>query len=1699
MLDRTQPTDHIRDRAIRLFTYLRELTQLRSKVIRTLKDYENVLWLSDIPREQGCFTQVWGVSQEGQEDIWVEIKKPKLPSFPSAPKELQPWVREAHLADSSKEEPELLSRILAPDQQEDAEPRFIALNDNLHLIELWGNYLEQKWKPWANEHRRLKTIQNVYTILFTIYQNQKSLGEEFELAIGFGLLSWLTPNGQRVYRHLVTGQAAISFDSDRGILTVSAPADGPKPQLEQDMLEASERPIPDILNKLEQEVKAIGDDIWNIPSMEAVLRSWVQSLSSDGVYSEEIVASTDFKTIPIVSYSPALILRKRTERGFIRLYQEIIEQLKSGEDIPAGVIRTVEIIDDTRLGNDEPCEGSSKAVDYNEVFFPLPANDEQRRIIETINARQGVMVQGPPGTGKSHTIVNLVCHLLATGKRVLVTSQTPRALKVLKEKILKEESTKEIAPLCVNLLGNDISALKDLEDSVHGITDRHHNWDPGNNARRIKELSEELDELRQRLAESNRRLREIRESETYEHILCDGAYRGTASQIAQQVSRLRDVHGWLQIRISLDEDPPLADQEALELLSLFRKLTPDLVNEIKKPVVRLEELPTPEEFVRLCDVERQAKDKHRPFVDLLQTETGRKLKAASTAQRARLRDALDKLSTTRASILNRSQPFIVKAVDDVLSCRDRNWQELHKRSSELLQGLLEKAHAAEDRKLKLPQEHAREVVLADAKSLLDHLQKGGGFGIPGFRPKPVKSARYLIKETRVDGRPCDNVDSLKALVATLEVCECLDKLWVYWKPAVDRVTGSRPAQVCELEYLNEALEAVLHLRGLVEDAEVACNAIDGLAPPAWHIIDEIELYRRILEGILCEHNLEEVRAIFAKADRAFRTALTYPETHPVVSEGHQALSERDERAFGVFYAKISSLGEGTRLLLRWRELATRLHRSAPSIADRLASEYNEKFWDDALSRFTDSWVWARVDTWVKEYIFGVSETQLSQEVKDIQNRINVTLGRLSATLAWGHCFDRLTEKERQHLIAWKQAMRRIGKGTGKHAEKHRREAREHLEGCRGAIPAWIMPLYRVAESLKPAPNIYDVVIIDEASQAGPEALFLQYIAKKIVVVGDDMQISPDSIGVPREDVDRLRDRYLKDLPLSHVGALGVEETSFFHLAEVLFGGRIILREHFRCMPEIIQFSNDLCYRSTPLIPLRQYPPNRLSPIVIAHHVSGGYREGSSQAPRNSPEAQAIVDEIVKCCRESAYKNKTIGVISLLGEYQAHSIRQKLIEAIGPEEMERRNLICGDAYAFQGDERDIIFLSLVAAPDETGMRALADQKSMRRFNVAASRARDQMWLFHTPTINDFRNKECLRYKLLNYCSEPKRQPFVDGINLEQLKSDSRSVRRTNDNQPVPFGSWFEVDVFSRIIDKGYRVIPQFEVAGYFIDLVVEGMRGRLAIECDGDEWHGPDRYDADMMRQRTLERCGWTFWRIRGSEYYHAPDQAIASLWELLDRLHIAPGGQDIEQEQDQANESPRTESETYKAEEMQEEEQHSDNDAQHEKAADITRSEMLMAILAILPPQGKMSRDEAIRAAAKFLRDRGRLEFQRIREDGDVWIQFKSAINSGVRRSLLEGDVKTIWRRAQQTKLDIVEEDEENETKKEVIVPKANDRSSSRSTEFKIGERVTHPFFGAGTVLGVEGSRESAKVIVKFDNHGIKKLVVEIARFKKNE
>ncbi len=173
--------------------------------------------------------------------------------------------------------------------------------------------------------------------------------------------------------------------------------------------------------------------------------------------------------------------------------------------------------------------------------------------------------------------------------------------------------------------------------------------------------------------------------------------------------------------------------------------------------------------------------------------------------------------------------------------------------------------------------------------------------------------------------------------------------------------------------------------------------------------------------------------------------------------------------------------------------------------------------------------------------------------------------------------------------------------------------------------------------------------------------------------------------------------------------------SVYDLAMQAFGGTICLREHFRCVPEIIQFSNHLSYDGR-IRPLRDGSLVRVRPAVISHRVPGVANDNGV----NEEEAHAIVALIEAAIERPEYEEKTFGVISMVGDEQARFIEQLLRQRITPIEYESRRIVCGNAAQFQGDERDVMILSVVDSPRIGGpLRLREEPRFKKRFNVAAS--------------------------------------------------------------------------------------------------------------------------------------------------------------------------------------------------------------------------------------------------------------------------------------------------------------------------------------------------------------------------------------------
>lgn len=1476
----TTDTAESEPKALRLARYLREFVSLRSTTVHDVGKYEAVLWFGDMPQEADCRSPAWRDDFEPG-DPWLEVRKQQFPRPPTSPEIIVPWIDQEALKRATSEMPELRSTRLVPDLDaaigDGESPPMVEdrLDDHPEVARAYDRY-RPGWETWSEEHRRRERIQVVYAELFRMHTQVRKQGEIIELILGLGLLNWRHPKSVPILRHIVTARVDLHFDAATGIIRLECAADGAQLKIEDDMLEAELRPDRSHYASVGEQLKAIDDDIWDRPRMSAALRSWAGALHADSEWSSDLKSAIGSANKPTVSLAPALILRKRNQVGMVRIYDALINRLRNNAvEVPPGWSSLLQD-DDDQDGSESPVEPDVRTVlpnlDLQEIYFPLPANREQRQIVHAINRRRGVLVQGPPGTGKSHTIANLMCHLLATGKRVLITAETGRALQVLKDKL-----PKEIQPLCVSLLGQGGDAFAELNAAVQGITSRFASWTPGAYDSRIAEIDGELDVIRRSLAKIDTELRSLREAETLSHSLMGGAYQGTASAIAERVAAERERFGWLRLPRRVSDDLPIREGELRSWLRIRRSYDDDATATCKLRIVDSDKLATPANFGLAVTTEREAKEafdrltalrNHPAYVGIMALEAG---------GRAELAQALRKIKDTRRRLDRYGYIWLANALAAALGGRQAFWRALLDRSRNLIEQIDRLIDQKGSSSVSIPAGKDARVIRADAAAMIDHMRAGGKWTAWGvLTPKAVKERTYLRDQVTVDGRPADTEERLQVVCGHLDLTFAIDDLNQFWAdhgglPESSQLEMRLAAIKEHVSILDETLN---HAEACLVQGHDMTAARPTIPEPDW-LSGQASEWLEVVDAAAIE---ERHRYATEQATASLRNLVAIRDlhdVHAVIGSLISAIELRDVMAYSQAHERVLRIEQTRRDQLLRQGIEALLGAAVPGLVDAVATDLNNIAWDERFANWEEAWRWAIADDWLRKRIDYTYQQELWQRRHDTESTISQLLAESAGLRAWTHFFRRLTSRESAALKSWREAVRAMGKGTGRSAkiERLRREARQYMDQCREAIPVWIMPRYLVAEMVDPAPGRYDMVIVDEASQLGVESLFLFYIARKLVVVGDDQQISPYGVGIADEAIAGLQRHYLDDIPHHH--ALSAQ-SSLYGNAKIRFGQNIVLREHFRCMPEIIQFSNDLCYASngTPLDPLRAYPANRLKPLLL-RHVADGYRTGSSQNALNESEADAVLAQIVACIDDPRYDGRTMGVISLQGEAQARLIEHKLLEKLEPEVIEERRLICGDAYAFQGDERHVIFLSMVAAPNER-IGALSAESARQRFNVAASRAQDQLWLFHSATL-DVLSPVCMRHRLLSYMLNPTRQV-----------SEKKEQR---------FESSFERHVFDLVSGRGYHVRTQVCVGDptnhrYRIDLVVEGMQGHLAVECDGDRWHGPDRYEQDMARQRDLERAGWQFVRIRGGDFYRDRAKTMEAVWIELDRLGIRPGGID---------------------------------------------------------------------------------------------------------------------------------------------------------------------------------------------------------------
>lgn len=414
-----------------------------------------------------------------------------------------------------------------------------------------------------------------------------------------------------------------------------------------------------------------------------------------------------------------------------------------------------------------------------------------------------------------------------------------------------------------------------------------------------------------------------------------------------------------------------------------------------------------------------------------------------------------------------------------------------------------------------------------------------------------------------------------------------------------------------------------------------------------------------------------------------------------------------------------------------------------------------------------------------------------------------------------------------------------------------------------AFPCWCVTSYAVSNSLPLKPGLFDVAIIDEASQCDiASCVPILFRCKKAVIVGDDKQL-PHLSFLEKSKEQSFLSQY--EIPDKYQLMWRFRTNSMFDLANYYSTKPVLLDEHFRSYGPIIDFSNKEFYGDRIRIMSKSGQKDVLEYIEVP--------EGKvdSDMTRNMPEVEAIMQRLQEIIQEDD-RNKdpehepvTIGIISpFRGQVE---LIKKALSQLYPDTLLRKHKIeVGTAHTFQGDERDIIMLSWAVANNSFN-QSLTFLQIPNLFNVAITRARKKQIVFlskDSKTLPQGLLKDYIEYV----------QAYVTRNKLkDELKIDENIYKNS-----------FEKEVSQVLREEGFEVTAGQTVAGLSADLMVKDPTGKcIIIECDGLE-DNIKTNKTQIKKQTLMERSGMIVERISYREWYTSKQGCIERIKNIFTEI-----------------------------------------------------------------------------------------------------------------------------------------------------------------------------------------------------------------------
>lgn len=1066
----------------------------------------------------------------------------------------------------------------------------------------------------------------------------------------------------------------------------------------------------------------------------------------------------------------------------------------------------------------------------SDIYAPLNADSSQVVAIEASGHAQDFVIEGPPGTGKSETIANIICHNLALGRRVLFVSEKMAALNVVYKRLTRVG----VGSLCLELHSNKANKSGVLEQLRKSWQGRH-----TNNQQDWEAKAEDLFKLRSDL---NRYVDEL--------------YKSSVLGISPRDAISRSVGYSKSYPIKLDwpnqiSQSPIRDESGYAMLL-------DAARDLGLAYKDLDGLDT--SALGLIHKHDWSNAWQADIINCARSVKA-ELRAANTATC----ELISQIGLTN------NQSFSLRGLFDACALGDF--------IGELKQRPLEIALSGKVR------DHLENLeLLTEGKRKLDNLldESGAGLSIDDILKLPTAtwvekhakskasfwplsaimrmSLRSAMKKAGVlsyrDVVVADTLDQLRqecSELIGLTDTFVKDKIWHGWE--------TRPIDLESSKHLvskrSSSIRSLIYELGM--DPANGLTHLQTKLGKEWEFLDaNINLLNKAKTAVECGEKLER------SLDR-FKT-----------------LGETDvpaESSIDDISIKLDALITGERVLNAWCNwlsakrvssqygldaLAVGLENNLINYGDaQKAAEVAVHTWlapilidsSEVLRRFSASSHEALINDFCK-LDEEVAKTTADYIIAKTSGDVPVP-GSSNSPVAYGILSTELQKKSRHKPI--RQLIEEMG------------------ESILNLTPCMMMSPLSVAQYLPTSFNGFDLVVFDEASQITVyDAVGAIARGKNSIIVGDPHQMPPtnffnrsDDGGTDDfEDLESILDQALAaKVPLHR------------------------LTGHYRSRHEsLIAFSNSRYYENE----LVTYPSADTSDsAVYFHKINGQYSKGSGR--NNVIEARAVADEIVRRLTDRKLQNLSIGVVALNSEQQrtiedeldtkrrSHSeIEPYFNGGNGVDPVFVKNL-----ESVQGDERDVIFLSLGYGPTEPGANSMSmnfgplnKSGGERRLNVAITRATSEVHVFSsfTPDMIDLSRTQAKAVNdLKGYLEFAEKGPDA----LARIASADHGIDQ--------FDSDFEQAVAYQLRDRGWKVQTQVGVGKFRIDIGIihpdhpgEYLAG---VECDGATYHqSPAARDRDRVRQIILENLGWKIVRLWSTDFFINPDHAIDKIDQHLNQI-----------------------------------------------------------------------------------------------------------------------------------------------------------------------------------------------------------------------